>query len=141
MFVADLIPQGCFVQTFCTDMPDVQRTLLIYLLLAQGQAQSRLSYFPLLYSPSRILQLENYISVKERRSPSMQKDNKGEFTQSIISITSALNGALVMSGFITTTQLFCSCSCLLLLVIFSALISGPFYIMPLTYYSLSWFFL
>lgn len=62
----------------------------------------------------------------------MQKVNKGKISQSITSVTSALIGALVMSGFITVTQLFCSYPCLLLLGIFSALISGPFYIMPLT---------
>lgn len=63
----------------------------------------------------------------------MQKVTKGKLSQSIVSNSSALIGALVMSGFITITQLFCSYPCLLLLGIFSALVSGPFYIMPLTY--------
>lgn len=58
----------------------------------------------------------------------MQKVNKGKLSQSI-----TLMGALVMVGFITITQLFCSYPCLLLLDVFTDLVSGSLYIMSLTY--------
>lgn len=71
---------------------------------------------PFLFSSS-LLSLKNTTARKldlcEGTVPSNNaKVNKGKLSQSIISVTSALIGALVMNGFITITQVFCSDPCL-----------------------------
>lgn len=94
----------------------------------------RLALLVFLFSPfPQEHRSQKTIFVMEMHSPMMQKVNKRMFSSSIVSVTSALIGALVISGLIILTQFFCSCPCLLLLGIFSALVSGTFYIMSLTY--------
>lgn len=105
--------------------------------LPKARLSLALLIFFFLSPPSRIPQLENQICVKTLCPPITQKVHKKRLSQSISSITSASIGALDWYHwwviFIIVTHLFCSYVFLLLLGIFPAFISLPFYIMPLTY--------
>lgn len=131
MFGADHISQICFEAHFVQECVMCMEPFqyMYYLPMARFRLALLFLFLPL----PQEYHSQKIIFVMELCSPMMQKVNKKMLSQSIVSVTSALIGALVICGFITLTHFFCSCPCLLLLGIFSALVSGLVYIVSLTY--------